>query len=84
MLFVSAGSSNVDFRSLSWKSPVTWMDGIEIHPILVGDMCTMCATCPVNMSSIGRGLRFGSDSKVYKCSLSWNQSITQTSVIGFG
>ena len=30
-----------------------------------------------------RGLRFGSDSKVYKCSLSWNQSITQTDDVGF-
>ena len=50
MLFVSAGDSNVDFRSLSWKSLVTRTDGIEFHSNLVGDMCTMCATCPVKMS----------------------------------
>ena len=70
MLFVSAGDSNVDFRSLSWKSLVTRTDGIEFHSNLVWDMCTMCAIYPVNMSSIGGGLRFGGNSKVYKCSLS--------------
>ena len=84
MLFESAGDSNVDFHSLSWKSLVTRTDGIEINSNLVGDMCTICATCPVKMSSIGGGLRFGGNSKVYKCSLSWNQSITWTRVIGFG
>ena len=50
---------------------------------MVEDMCTMCATCPVNMSSIGDMLRFGGNSKVYKCSLSWNRLITQTDDVGF-
>ena len=84
MLFESAGISNVDYRSLSRKSLVTRTDGIEFHSNLVGDMCTMCAIYSVDMSSIGGGSRFGGNSKVYKCSLSWNQSITWTSVIGFG
>ena len=30
-----------------------------------------------------RGSRFGSNSKVYKCSLSWNQLITSVNVVGF-
>ena len=84
MLFESAGISNVDFRSLSRKSLVTRTDGIEIHSNLVWDMCTMRATYSVKKSSIGGGSRFGSDSKVYKCSLSWNRLITSVSVIGFG
>ena len=46
-------------------------------------MGSVCGFSPVKMNSIGGGLRFGGDSKVYKCSLSWNQSITRTSVIGF-
>ena len=83
MLFESAGISNVDFRSLSWKSLVTRTDGIEFHSNLVGDMCTMCAIYSVDMSSIGGGSRFGGNSKVYKCSLSWNQSITWTNGNGF-
>ena len=36
------------------------------------------------MSSIGGGSRFGGNSKVYKCSLSWNRLITSVGVIGFG
>ena len=84
MLFESAGISNVDFRSLSWKSLVTWTDDIEIHSNFVGDMCTMCATCPVKMNSIGGGSRFGGNSKVYKCSLSWNRLITSVGGVGFG
>ena len=83
MLFESAGISNVDFRSLSWKLLVTRTDGIGFHSKLVWDMCTMCATCPVNMSSIGGGSRFGGNSKVYKCSLSWNQLITSVRSDGF-
>ena len=83
MLFESAGSSNVDYRSLSRKSLVTRTDGIEFHSNLVGDMCTMCAIYSVDMSSIGGGSRFGGNSKVYKCSLSWNQSITWTNGNGF-
>ena len=73
----------MDFRSLSWKSLVTRTDGIEFHSNLVGDMCTMCAIYSVDMSSIGGGSRFGGNSKVYKCSLSWNQSITWTNGNGF-
>ena len=65
------GNSKVYKCSLSWKSLVTRTDGIEFHSNLVEDMCTMCATCPVKMSSIGGGSRFGGNSKVYKCSLSW-------------
>ena len=83
MLFESAGISNVDYRSLSWKSLVTRTDGIEFHSNFVGDMCTMCATCAVKMSSIGGGSRFGGNSKVYKCSLSWNRLITRTDDVGF-
>ena len=83
MLFVSAGDSNVDFRSLSWKSLVTRTDGIEFHSNLVGDMCTMCAIYSVDRSSIGGGSRFAGNSKVSKCSLSWNQSITWTNGKGF-
>ena len=83
MLFESAGISNVDYRSLSRKSLVTRTDGIEFHSNLVGDMCTMCATCPVKMSSIGGGSRFGGNSKVYKCSLSWNRLITSVMSDGF-
>ena len=78
MLFESAGISNVDYRSLSRKSLVTRTDGIEFHSNLVGDMCTMCAIYSVDMSSIGGGSRFGGNSKVYKCSLSWNRLITRT------
>ena len=83
MLFESAGISNVDYRSLSWKLLITRTDGVGFHSNLVGDMCTMCAICPVNMSSIGGGLRFGGNSKVYKCSLSLNWLITRTNYIGF-
>ena len=46
-------------------------------------MANVCRCYPVNMSSIGGGSRFGSDSKVYKCSLSWNQLITSVNVVGF-
>ena len=83
MLFESAGISNVDYRSLSRKSLVTRTDGIEFHSNLVEDMCTMCATCAVKMSSIGGGSRFGGNSKVYKCSLSWNHLITSVRSDGF-
>ena len=83
MLFESAGISNVDFRSLSWKLLVTRTDGIGFHSKLVWDMCTMCAIYPVNMSSIGGGSRFGGNSKVYKCSLSWKLLVTWTSGNGF-
>ena len=31
-----------------------------------------------------RGSRFGGNSKVYKCSLSWNLLITSVGVVGFG
>ena len=53
MLFESAGDSNVDYRSLSWKSLVTRTSGVGFGSNLVGYMCTMCAIYPVNMSSIG-------------------------------
>ena len=43
----------------------------------------MCATCAVKMSSIGGGSRFGGDSKVYKCSLSWKSLVTRTDGIEF-
>ena len=58
MLFESAGISNVDFHSLSWNRLITSVDVIGFHSNLVGDMCTMCAICPVNMSSIGGGIAF--------------------------
>ena len=69
--------------SLSWNRLITQTDDVGFHSKLVWDMCTMCAIYPVNMSSIGGGLRFGGNSKVYKCSLSWNQSITWTNGNGF-
>ena len=84
MLFESAGDSNVDYRSLSWKLLVTRTSGDGFGWNLVGYMCTMRATCAVNMSSIGGGSRFGGNSKVYKCSLSWNHLITRTNGVGFG
>ena len=84
MLFESAGDSNVDYRSLSWKLLVTRTSGVGFGSNLVGYMCTMRATYSVKMSSIGWGLRFGGNSKVYKCSLSWNPLITWMNDIGFG
>ena len=83
MLFESAGISNVDFRSLSWNRLITSVGAVGFHSNLVGDMCTMCAIYPVKMSSIGGGSRFGGNSKVYKCSLSWNRLITSVGVDGF-
>ena len=47
-------------------------------------MASVCGFIPVKMSSIGGGLRFGGDSKVYKCSLSRNPLITSVGVDGFG
>ena len=41
MLFVSAGISNVDFRSLSWKSLVTRTDGDGFHSNLDEDMASV-------------------------------------------
>ena len=35
------------------------------------------------MNSIGGGSRFGGNSKVYKCSLSWKTSVTRTDGDGF-
>ena len=71
------------FSSLSWKSFVTRTSVNGFGWNLVEDMCTMCAIYPVNMSSIGGGSRFGGNSKVYKCSLSWNRLITRTSGVGW-
>ena len=79
MLFESAGISNVDFRSLSWKLLVTRTSVIGFGWNLEGCMANVCRCYPVNMSSIGGGSRFGSDSKVYKCSLSRNLLITSVS-----
>ena len=84
MLFESAGDSNVDYRSLSWKLLVTRTSGVGFGSNLVGYMCTMRATYSVKMSSIGGGSRFGGNSKVYKCSLSWKTSVTLTDGVGFG
>ena len=64
------GNSKVYKCSLSWNRLITQTDDVGFHSKLVWDMCTMCAIYPVNMSSIGGGLRFGGNSKVYKCSLS--------------
>ena len=47
-------------------------------------MASVCQCYPVNMSSIGGGSRFGGNSKVYKCSLSWKTSVTLTDGVGFG
>ena len=77
------GNSKVYKCSLSWNQLITSVNVVGFHSNLVGDMCTMCATCPVNMNSIGGGSRFGGNSKVYKCSLSWNHLITSVGVDGF-
>ena len=50
MLFESAGDSNVDYRSLSWKLLVTRTSGVGFGSNLVGYMCTMRATYSVKMS----------------------------------
>ena len=83
MLFELAWISNVDFRSLSWNRLITSVSVDGFWWNLVGDMASVCRFSPMKMSSIGGGSRFGGNSKVYKCSLSWNRLITQTSVIGF-
>ena len=44
--------------------------------------CVVMLPCKNELNR--RGLRFGSDSKVYKCSLSWNRLITSVGVDGFG
>ena len=77
------GNSKVYKCSLSWNRLITQTDDVGFHSKLVWDMCTMCAIYPVNMSSIGGGLRFGGNSKVYKCSLSWNHLITSVRSDGF-
>ena len=56
--------------SLSWKLLVTWTSGNGFWSNLEECMVSVLWYCPVKMNSIGGGLRFGSDSKVYKCSLS--------------
>ena len=43
--------------------------------------CVVMLPCEYELNR--RGLRFGGNSKVYKCSLSWNQLITSVGVIGF-
>ena len=78
------GNSKVYKCSLSWNQSITWTDGIGIHSNLDGCMASVCRFSPVNMSSIGGGSRFGGNSKVYKCSLSWNRLITQTNGDRFG
>ena len=44
--------------------------------------CVVLLLCENELNR--RGLRFGGNSKVYKCSLSWNRLITSVGVIGFG
>ena len=78
------GGQKIHVFGVGIKTSVTWVHCVGFGSNLVEDMGSVCQCCPVNMSSIGGGSRFGGDSKVYKCSLSRNQSITQTSVIGFG
>ena len=77
------GNSKVYKCSLSWNHLITRTNGVGFGWDLEGDMCTICAICPVKMSSIGGGSRFGGNSKVYKCSLSWNHLITSVGVDGF-
>ena len=78
------GNSKVYKCSLSRNQLITSVGVVGFHSILVGDMASVCRFSPVKMSSIGGGLRFGGNSKVYKCSLSWNRLITSVSVIRFG
>ena len=83
MLFESAGISNVDFRSLSWNQSITSVGVDGFRSNLVENMASVLWCYPVKMSSIGGGSRFGGNSKVYKCSLSWNLLITSVRAIGF-
>ena len=78
------GNSKVYKCSLSRNRLITSVGDIGFHSNLGGDMADAPRCCPVNMSSIGGGLRFGGNSKVYNCSLSWNRLITSVRVIGFG
>ena len=78
------GNSKVYKCSLSWNRLISWTNCNGFHSKLVGNMGSLCQCCPVKMSSIGGGSRFGSDSKVYKCSLSWNRLITSVDGDGFG
>ena len=48
----------------------------------VCDECVVVLPCKYELNR--SGLRFGSNSKVYKCSLSWNHLITSVGVDGFG
>ena len=78
------GNSKVYKCSLSWNRLITQTDDVGFHSNLVGNMGSLCQCCLVKMSSIGGGSRFGGNSKVYKCSLSWNSLITWTDGVGFG
>ena len=64
------GNSKVYKCSLSRNHLITRMSGVGFGLNLVGDMASVCRFSSVKMSSIGGGLRFGGNSKVYKCSLS--------------
>ena len=77
------GNSKVYKCSLSWNLLITSVGVVGFGWDLVGDMADAPRCCPVKMSSIGDILRFGGNSKVYKCSLSWNLLITSVKVIGF-
>ena len=49
-----------------------------------GGVCGKCVVMlPCKNELNRRGSRFGGNSKVYKCSLSWNQLITSVNVVGF-
>ena len=64
------GNSKVYKCSLSWNLLITSVNVAGFHSNLVGNMGSLCQCCPVKMNKIGGGLRFGGNSKVYKCSLS--------------
>ena len=44
--------------------------------------CVVMLPCEYELNR--RGSRFGGNSKVYKCSLSWKTSVTLTDGVGFG
>ena len=71
MLFESESVNNLDELQLIW---------MKFGRGYVHYVCYLSCKYELNR----RGSRFGSDSKVYKCSLSRNRLITWTNCNGFG
>ena len=77
------GNSKVYKCSLSWNHLITSVMSDGFHSNLDECMGSIFTTYPVKMSSIGDMLRFDGNSKVYKCSLSWNLLITSVRGVRF-